>query len=405
VLAIESSPIAKAGFQLARELQLVSPPPEDRQLQAQDVFSMLYEPMPRLVEQCPDRAWHAVVGEALGSASYKELHDVAMLEHEVAGIATDRLLPDLLAVYDRHKELEQQQKEGRVGEEEAEKEQLKLAVRVRRAVAAAEKEAADAKQILALAPQAGDERAQFLKLALSLPDAARRAAVELAKLYGRLREQAAALQAQQIDRVVLPRGITLGDDLLNQLPAEYAFLDDLDLELLWLSRYVDKSLMVYERQTVSKRKLARGDAVVLVDESGSMSGERVQLAKAFALLVKQTIEQDASRSCHLASFSTEIHPAHDILLWASQQLGGGTSFDMALQYALQVLAERENADLVVVTDGEDNVSPDIAEAILRNKQERGWRLFVVYIDNAPRSLAGLADSEVMLSANALEILT
>jgi uncharacterized protein with von Willebrand factor type A (vWA) domain len=366
---------------------------------------MLYETMPRLVEQCPDRAWHAVVGEALGSASYKELHDVAMLEHEVAGIATDRLLPDLLAVYDRHKELEQQQKEGRVGEEEAEKEQLKLAVRVRRAVAAAEKEAADAKQILALAPEAGDERAQFLKLALSLPDAARRAAVELAKLYGRLREQAAALQAQQIDRVVLPTGITLGDDLLNQLPAEYAFLDDLDLELLWLSRYVDKSLMVYERQTVSKRKLARGDAVVLVDESGSMSGERVQLAKAFALLVKQTIEQDASRSCHLASFSTEIHPAHDILLWASQQLGGGTSFDMALQYALQVLAERENADLVVVTDGEDNVSPDIAEAILRNKQERGWRLFVVYIDNAPRSLAGLADSEVMLSANALEILT
>jgi hypothetical protein len=76
---------------------------------------MLYEPMPRLVEQCPDRAWHAVVGEALGSASYKELHDVAMLEHEVAGIATDRLLPDLLAVYDRHKNWSNSRKKGGSG--------------------------------------------------------------------------------------------------------------------------------------------------------------------------------------------------------------------------------------------------------------------------------------------------
>ncbi len=404
MLAVDVSPIAKAGFTLAQQAQLITVPAE-WEPHATDAFASLYEPQPTMVEECPDEAWHKVVQQALESASYKELHEVAMLEHEVSGIATDKLLPELLEAYQKQKQLREKEQAGELDEQQVQREQARLNMHVRAAVARAEKEAKDAKDLLVLAPQAGDERVQFLKMALRMSPTAREAAVKLARLYGRMREDAKAAEAQQIQRVLLPVGVALGDDVLSMLPAEYVLMHDPDLELLWLSRFVDKSLMVYERQTTTKRKLARGDAVVLVDESGSMSGENVQLAKAFALMVKQSVERDAGRTCHLASFSTQVCPAEDILQWAQQYLGGGTSFDRALEYALKALEGRQNADVVLVTDGEDTVDPALAEQILQHKREHGWRLFVTYINHAPRSLQYLADSEVLLSSSAVEVIT
>lgn len=404
MLALNTSPITRAGFLLARESGLYSVP-DGRELHGGDVFTALYEPRPEWNPDCNDSAWCKVMEQTLDSASYHELHSIAMLEHEVAAVAAEKLLPDLLAAYERQRDLDKRYEAGEVDDQQIQREQARISLHIRAVVAQAQKEAQDAKELLAIAPQAGTERAQFLRLSLSAPPVAREAAVRLAKWYGRLREEYLALQAQEVQRVALPVGVTFGDDLLRMVPAEYCILADPELELVWLQRFVDKALQVYDRQMLARPKRAGGDAILLVDESSSMDGEKVQIAKAFALLSKQVVEADG-RKCHLASFGTSVHPATDLAAWATQQIGGGTSFCSVLAYAMDELekTQYDHADVVMVTDGEDRLAPSFIEAVKRHKQQHGWRLFVVFVEHAPDSLREIADAEVLLAGSTIQIL-
>jgi len=75
----------------------------------------------------------------------------------------------------------------------------------------------------------------------------------------------------------------------------------------------------------------------------------------------------------------------DTLSWAGKQYGGGTDFDSALTKCVDIInndvpeAERNNADVLFITDGQANISESVAEQLKNLKENRGTRFILMYI--------------------------
>jgi uncharacterized protein with von Willebrand factor type A (vWA) domain len=104
----------------------------------------------------------------------------------------------------------------------------------------------------------------------------------IVELAGRFRRMAQSKQRLKVghgfDDVV---GVETGGDVSRLLPSELAALGDEDLELDALRRICENQAML--RAYRGSEKVGKGPVVVCVDESGSMAGEPVANAKAFAL--------------------------------------------------------------------------------------------------------------------------
>src|SRR5262249_30102207 len=104
----------------------------------------------------------------------------------------------------------------------------------------------------------------------------------ICELAGRYRRLAQSRQRQKaahgLDDVV---GVALGGDVGKLLPSELAKLALPELELDTLRRLVERQCLC--REHCSIEPVAKGPVIICVDESGSMSGEKVHTAKALAL--------------------------------------------------------------------------------------------------------------------------
>lgn len=162
----------------------------------------------------------------------------------------------------------------------------------------------------------------------------------ICQLAGRYRRMAAAMQRKKVlhgqDDIV---GVTLGDNVSSLVPSELAQLADEDLELDAMRRIVEACAMVRDHRGVEK--VAKGPIVVVVDESGSMDGEPICQAKAYALAM-YWIARHQRRWCCLVGFSGSeegnflvIRPEEDksveLMDWLEHFFGGGTDMDVPLK--------------------------------------------------------------------------
>lgn len=184
-------------------------------------------------------------------------------------------------------------------------------------------------------------------------------------------------------------GLALGNDLTMLVPSEAVFLLDPDLETEFLRRYAEHELMV--RTYELRGEPGRGPVIVLVDESSSMAGDRVTMAKALGLALIGIASAD-SRDAALIEFSShgQLRVAHfsphdqDVAKVAealTHFFGGGTDFDAPLMAALDLVASDARyakADLVIISDGEATLHPDTVKA-LRAARDEGARLFAVCV--------------------------
>ena len=81
----------------------------------------------------------------------------------------------------------------------------------------------------------------------------------------------------------------------------------------------------------------------------------------------------------------------------SYHSSGGTSFNVALRRAVEVVDTEsglKKADVVMVTDGEDEVGEEIQADLLRRREESGLQLYVIGVgyDAGLNALAGVATS-------------
>ncbi len=191
------------------------------------------------------------------------------------------------------------------------------------------------------------------------------------QLAGRMRALAQALQRTKVrhgaDEIA---GVEPTSDVARLVPSELAQLacgiDE--LELLALHRLVQCQSL--GRQLRATEKVGRGPIVVCIDESGSMSGDRIIAAKALACAMAW-LARHQRRWIALVAYSGDataraytaapgrMDPAA-LIEWLSRQMGGGTTLDVIADTLPDDLWPAWRAagmpagktDLIVITDDE-----------------------------------------------------
>lgn len=390
---------------------------------AGEIFSRLYG-NPAKREEAEGPGWiakaHEIV-DAIGS-------DFATLREQVSGdpdfsaLATARILSEIAP---RLAEIVEQEKREESGEEAPGEaapglpgadDRLRSALR--RAVAVASNEVAEGKASLAgIAPgleasPAAHEQADTRRMALAerlRTDARLR---EIVKRAGRIQRIAARPDTKRRtdgrEEVV---DIERGGDIARLLPSELARLAHPALRLLALRSVVERTAMQY--RMVGTEPEGRGPVVLLLDESGSMSGNPHTWARAVGIATlaagaKQKREvtvigfnggvtsvyrlRKDGTAARLSTSNPERAEseiggiAEAVLAVASTACGGGTSFDVVLRYALSSGVRSNRADLIFVTDDACSVSPEILAEIEGCRKAIGLRVYGLTINGG--SVAG-----------------
>jgi uncharacterized protein with von Willebrand factor type A (vWA) domain len=229
---------------------------------------------------------------------------------------------------------------------------------------------------------------------------------KLARMVGRMKLQSQALRKKVFERAseeVLE--VEQGDSLHRLLPPELLSLHHPVLRKDFYRRFLDRELIQYSLRGIEEK--GRGPMIVCLDGSSSMSGDKEIWSKAVALTLLDIARRQRRlfRSICFSSAETplqvlDLNPrdryqveSKTVMDLAEYFPGGGTDFQTPLNAALECLRESrfKKGDIVFITDGECQVSPEWAEQFRKEKERLGFSLFSVLIDMGPASLGTLQE--------------
>jgi len=226
---------------------------------------------------------------------------------------------------------------------------------------------------------------------------------KFSELIGRMRTLAQAERARKVVHGVDElHDIVTGNDLGLVLPSELLLLADDDLEIEFLRRFAESSLL--QGQLRGEERIGKGAIVVVLDCSGSMGGgiswqmrepSREAWGKALSLaLLDQARTAKRDFACVLFSSRNQIQTflfragastISDRIALAEHFWGGGTDFEAPLDVASGLLERefsgtgRQHGDIVFVTDGEAPISPTFLRRWHERKDRSGFRCFGVAV--------------------------
>ncbi|WP_328893531.1 VWA domain-containing protein [Streptomyces sp. NBC_00236] len=227
-----------------------------------------------------------------------------------------------------------------------------------------------------------------------------------ADLIGRFRQMAAGERARKVEQARGEYvGITLGDDLSRLIPSELANLGIPAMRSVFAARFAESRLMLYDsrgEETTGKGAIiACVDCSYSMEESGPGGVTREAWAKACALALLDQARQarrdfvgilfssdDSVKVCRFPA--TRPAAIADVLDFAEHFFGGGTEFRTPLAAAVRLLDEelntdgRRRGDIVMITDGECEVSEQWMRSWNEAKHTLGFRTFGVAV-GAPRA--------------------
>jgi uncharacterized protein with von Willebrand factor type A (vWA) domain len=206
-----------------------------------------------------------------------------------------------------------------------------------------------------------------------------------------------ALQ-QQKTRVKHPpdeiTSITTGCEIERLLPSEIALLADPDLEDLFYLKFAENSLMQYD--LIGHEPEGQGPIIIAIDESGSMTtdyggmtGEVWSKAVMLSLLSIARLQKRDLAVIHFSGpgdLRLDLFPkgeatAAQVIACASFFFNGGTVFEPWMEKALELVngSQFKKADVICVSDGISDVSPEARTEWTRRRAERGMRAYGVLI--------------------------
>lgn len=222
---------------------------------------------------------------------------------------------------------------------------------------------------------------------------------QLCKLLGRLTAEAVQKQASKNKHEAgAIADVTLGSDIPNILDDELVQLVVPGLKRAMMGLIADDRAMMYEVE--NKEPQAKGDMVVLIDESGSMSGQPEAEAKGVALALAAICMQQSRRFvAHFfqsdVTFTVELLPGDkakkapdgsNLAMYKFMQIAlrgtaGGTDFDRPLARAIETVRKGglDKADILAITDGCCDVSEKTIKDVEALKGETGARVFTMMI--------------------------
>lgn len=214
--------------------------------------------------------------------------------------------------------------------------------------------------------------------------------LKIMQVAGRFRTLAIKKQRQKTKHAVDEiSDIHQSDDLGHLLPTEAMLLADPDLEFLFWAKFVERKLFTYELSGMETK--GRGPIIVCLDISGSMGGDKDCWAKGVALALVEIAHRE-KRNAIVIVFDTEVHQVFEFMKntfnWqtvvelAGYFTGGGTDFDAPLLCALDYLdreKELKNGDIILVTDGQSDVSELVRVTFLEKKALLKFSMFTIII--------------------------
>ncbi|MEY4613274.1 MAG: hypothetical protein RL179_1247 [Planctomycetota bacterium] len=227
---------------------------------------------------------------------------------------------------------------------------------------------------------------------------------KICNLAGKFRRLAQAKQRQKtkqgFDELV---GMKADNDLGRMLPQELAALLDPVLEQNVLRRFFEKELWCREFQ--SFEPVGKGPLICVVDESGSLEGDRNHAAKALALALAWIARQQ-KRWCALIAYSGDsgerILPLplgqwDEVALmdWLEAYIGMGSDLDVPVRempmFYESLNAPKGKTDLIFITDGACSIPAKLAKTFNDWKRSVHAKLITLVIDNEPNDLGKISD--------------
>jgi uncharacterized protein with von Willebrand factor type A (vWA) domain len=226
---------------------------------------------------------------------------------------------------------------------------------------------------------------------------------DIARVAGRMQGIGSRVSNDRINGSLITRA-SYTRELSRIFPGEIALLRPDSPPLIRarkIAEFADHGLLGY---IDSREKLERGSFICAIDNSGSMRGNNEIIARGLGLGLGRVAIAE-SRVARLFLFDSR--PFADIAVntdykklieFAGISASGGTSFDLMLDHCIELLRAPDinpaECDLIVISDGECNISPDIynrISAILTESAVRLWYLCLGYSGkDDPGSLGSLA---------------
>jgi uncharacterized protein with von Willebrand factor type A (vWA) domain len=218
---------------------------------------------------------------------------------------------------------------------------------------------------------------------------------ELARLVGRMKQDARALRRKTLDRGSSEAyGIERGADLGRIIPSELVALHHPELVHDFRRRLLEGELLQYWLREDEQR--GKGPMVVCIDVSSSMQGEKELWAKAVGLTLMD-IARRQRRLFRAVLFSAgegclrvlDLNRArryepelNKVIEMAEYFPGGGTDFQRPIDAAMALLEDRKlkRGDIVMITDGECQVSPEWLAHLRERKEALQFTIFGVLVD-------------------------
>lgn len=196
-------------------------------------------------------------------------------------------------------------------------------------------------------------------------------------------------------------GVTLGDNLNSLLPIEYCYLADDALRAIFMERYAEKRLQLFDYKSKTPdavkddrhRVSGQGPYIVCVDTSGSMQGDREMLAKSAILAIAQLTEK-THRKCYVINFSDEavallvedlMRDMPKLAEFLNKRFDGGTDIEPALREAAHIINGNDfkESDIVLISDFEmPPLCCDLTEQV-RQIKRRKTSFFGLVFGNKP----------------------
>ena len=196
-------------------------------------------------------------------------------------------------------------------------------------------------------------------------------------------------------------GITQGNNLNSLLPIEYCYLADETMRPLFLERFTEKRLQVFDyksEETASNKDKrhkvsGQGPYIICVDTSGSMIGEREVLSKSAILAIAQLTEK-THRKCYVINFSDEAvalsiedlgKDIPKLAEFLNQRFEGGTDINPALKEASHIIngGDYQDSDIILISDFEMPPVNNHTAELIRQMKARKTSFFGLVFGNRP----------------------
>ena len=226
---------------------------------------------------------------------------------------------------------------------------------------------------------------------------------DIAEWAGRFKQIAREKQKNKLGESVERREIAIGSNLERLLPYELGLLAHPVTKLDVRRRFIEGQTMQYDQ--LGQEVLGKGPVILCLDQSSSMSSYDSQ-SKGFALALI-SIARKQHRDFCLLTFSKQTKvftyakgkiKTSEMLMLARSYLNGGTNFTAALQEALEIinLSRFKKADIIFITDGEDEVDEQFLNLFNKKKSETSFQVLSLVLTAESKTVELFSDRVIKI---------